>query len=238
MAPHAASSDDGRPFTFPPQPPSLDSDASFDNGTNGESSEPVAAGSVSAAEKTYEPIAICGMACRLPGGINSPAELWDFLLAKGDAKSRVPESRFSIDAYLSDNGKPGTTNCPYGYFLDNDLTTLDASFFTMSPKELERCDPQQRQMLEVSREVLEDAGETDWRGKKIGVFMGNFGEDWLDMLERDPQQYSPYSLTGYVDFNLSNRVSYEMDLQGPRYERKALRSMESLGADNSKQYDD
>uniref|UniRef100_A0A0B7KGY7 Uncharacterized protein n=1 Tax=Bionectria ochroleuca TaxID=29856 RepID=A0A0B7KGY7_BIOOC len=155
------------------------------------------------------------MACRLPGGINSPAELWDFLLAKGDAKSRVPESRFSIDAYLSDNGKPGTTNCPYGYFLDNDLTTLDASFFTMSPKELERCDPQQRQMLEVSREVLEDAGETDWRGKKIGVFMGNFGEDWLDMLERDPQQYSPYSLTGYVDFNLSNRVSYEMDLQGP-----------------------
>ncbi|KAK2831972.1 Type I Iterative PKS, partial [Arthroderma sp. PD_2] len=166
-------------------------------------------------DNTFDPIAICGMACRLPGGINSPSELWDFLITKGDAKGRVPSSRYGADTYLADNGKPGSINCPYGYFLGNDLGAIDGSFFTMSPKELERCDPQQRLMLEVAREVLEDAGETNWRGKQIGVYMGNFGEDWLGMLERDTQSYSVYSLTGAVDFNLSNRISYEMDLQGP-----------------------
>ena len=168
-------------------------------------------------QQDFTPIAICGMACRLPGGIKSPSQLWEFLVAKGDAKTRVPESRYNVDAYLSDTDKPGTVKCPYGYFLDEDLSNLDASFFTMSPKELERCDPQQRQMLEISREAIEDAGETDWRGQKIGVYTGSFGEDWFDMLQKDPQQYDAYRVTGYADFNLATRVSYEMNLQGPRF---------------------
>jgi hypothetical protein len=165
----------------------------------------------------FTPMAVCGMACRLPGGIQSPQELWEFLVAKGDAKTRVPSSRYNIDAYLSSTKIPGTIECPYGYFLENDLSTLDASFFSMSSKELEGCDPQQRQMLEVARECIEDAGETNWRGQNIGVYMGSWGEDWLAMLEKDPQQHGIYRLTGMGDFVLPNRVSYEMDLQGPRY---------------------
>ncbi|KAI0008838.1 hypothetical protein F4779DRAFT_628218 [Xylariaceae sp. FL0662B] len=155
------------------------------------------------------------MACRLPGGIKSPSELWEFLLSKGDAKVRVPKSRYNIDAYYSSSGKTGTVRTPYGYFLDDDLSSVDASFFTMSPSEISRCDPQQRQMLEVARECIVDAGEAKWRGEDIGVFVGTFGDDWAEMLESDPQQYGAYRVLGASDFSLSNRVSYEMGLRGP-----------------------
>ncbi|KAI1118030.1 hypothetical protein F5Y14DRAFT_447438 [Nemania sp. NC0429] len=163
----------------------------------------------------FTPMAICGMACRLPGGIKSPLELWEFLLSKGDAKVRVPKSRYNIDAYCSTSGKSGTIRTPYGYFLDDDLSGFDASFFSMSPNEISRCDPQQRQLLEVARECIVDAGEADWRGEDIGVFVGTFGDDWAEMLESDPQQYGAYRVLGASDFSLANRVSYEMGLKGP-----------------------
>lgn len=163
------------------------------------------------------PIAICGMSCRLPGGIESPQQLWDFLLSKGDARSRVPPSRYNIDAFYSAADQPGTIKTQYGYFLDRDLASFDGSLFSMSPMELARCDPQQRLLLEVARECIEDAGETDWKGRRIGVYVGSFGEDWNEILDHDEQQYGVYRLAGSGDFALSNRVSYEMDLRGPRY---------------------
>ena len=165
------------------------------------------------------PIAICGMALRLPGGLRTPQQLWDFLLAKGDARTRVPESRYNVSAFHSPSGKPGTVKTEYGYFLDEsmDLRSLDTSFFTMTRAELERTDPHQRQMLEVVRECMEDAGEVNWRGRRIGCYMGSFGEDWCEMFAKETQQYGMYRVSGYGDFMLSNRVSYEMDLQGPRY---------------------
>jgi acyl transferase domain-containing protein len=169
-----------------------------------------------ASEATFPPIAICGMACRLPGGISSPSQLWDFLLNKQDARSRVPSSRYNVDAFYSATEKPGTVKTQHGYFLDEDLAAFDGSMFSMSPMELARCDPQQRLMLEVARECVEEAGETDLRGKEVGVYIGNFGEDWHDMLEKDSQQYGVYRLVGAGDFALANRVSYEMDLRGPR----------------------
>ncbi|KAL6233150.1 acyl transferase domain-containing protein [Aspergillus navahoensis] len=155
------------------------------------------------------------MSCRLPGGIDSPQQLWDFLLSKGDARSRVPPSRYKIDAFYSGADQPGTIKTQYGYFLDSDIASFDSSLFSMSPMELARCDPQQRLLLEVARECIEDAGETDWKGRRIGVYVGNFGEDWNEMLDYDDQQYGVYRLAGSGDFALSNRVSYEMDLQGP-----------------------
>lgn len=168
----------------------------------------------------FTPMAICGMACRLPGGIRSPQDLWEFLISKGDARSEVPETRYNKDAYHSTTGRPGSVASKYGYFLDEDLTTFDGSFFTMSPMELERCDPQQRQMLEIARECIDDAGETDWKGRKIGVYTGSFGEDWFEISEKEPQQYGVYRVAGTGDFSLANRVSYEMNLQGPRYVKK------------------
>ncbi|EFQ96996.1 fatty acid synthase S-acetyltransferase [Nannizzia gypsea CBS 118893] len=163
------------------------------------------------------PIAICGMACRLPGGLTTPEELWDFLLAKKDGRCRVPESRYNINSYYSDAKQPGTVSTECGYFLDEsvDVGALDMSFFTMTRTEVERADPQQRLMLEVAREAFEDAGVTNWRGKTIGTYIGNFGEDWLEMLGKETQPWGIHRISGSGDFVVANRLSYEFDLQGP-----------------------
>lgn len=165
------------------------------------------------------PIAICGMACRLPGGLTTPQELWEFVLAKRNARGRVPESRYNISAYYSAVPKPGTISTEYGCFLDEsvDLGALDTSFFTLPRTEVERADPQQRLMLEVARECFEDAGLTDWRGKTIGCYVGNFGEDWVEMFAKEPQQWGMHRIVGTGDFVISNRLSYEFDIKGPRY---------------------
>ncbi|KAF1949245.1 hypothetical protein CC80DRAFT_581693 [Byssothecium circinans] len=157
------------------------------------------------------------MALRLPGGLESPQDLWEFLLAKGDARSRVPESRYNISAYHSDSKKPGTIATQYGYFLDDTvkLGSLDASRFSLSRAELEFSDPQQRRMLEVVREAFDDAGENNFKGRTIGCYMGSYGEDWLEMQNRDHQQTGVNRVDGYSDFMLSSRISYEMDLKGP-----------------------
>lgn len=164
------------------------------------------------------PIAICGMACRLPGGLHTPQQLWDFLLSKGDARTRVPPSRYNVDAYYSPQVKPGSVKSEHGYFLDEsvDLGSLDGSFFNLGRTEAERADPHQRQMLEVVRECVDDAGETKFRGELIGCYMGSFGEDWIEMWSKEPQQWGMHRVGGYGDFLLSNRISYEMDLHGPR----------------------
>lgn len=163
------------------------------------------------------PIAICGIALHLPAGLKTPQQLWDFLLAGGDARGRIPSSRYNVAAFHDPTGKHGTVISEYGYFLDEDIGALDTSFFSMPRMELERTDPQQRLMLEVVRECFEDAGETAWRGKRIGCYMGSLGEDWCEMSARETQSWGGYRYTGYGDFALSNRVSYEMDLQGPRF---------------------
>lgn len=170
-------------------------------------------------DPSFTPIAICGMACRLPGGIFSPQELWSFLLDKRDAQTPIPKSRYNLAGYHSAVQKPGTTKAGFGYFLDEtvDLGAIDTSFFSMARTEVERVDPQHRLLLEVSREALEDAGEKNWRGQNIGVYAGSYGQDWYDLYASDSQKYSMYQVTANHDFMLSNRVSYEMDLRGPRW---------------------
>lgn len=166
------------------------------------------------------PIAICGMACRLSGGIKSPQELWEFLLAKKDGRCRVPESRYKVSSYYSPTNKPGSIATEYGFFLDKsvDLGALDTSFFSLPRSEVEQADPQQRLMLEVARECFEDAGVTNWRGKPIGCYIGNNGEDWLEMHSKETQQYDLHRIAGIGDFVISNRLSYEFDIKGPRYD--------------------
>ncbi|KAJ5297689.1 Acyl transferase/acyl hydrolase/lysophospholipase [Penicillium antarcticum] len=163
-----------------------------------------------------EPIAICGMSVRLPGGLHSPQQFWDFLVAKGDALGPIPKSRYNASAYYSEEPKPGSIQIMNGYFLDEsiDLATMDTSFFTMGASEVEKADPYHRQMLEVARECMEDAGEI-WKGRRIGCFMGSFGQDWSEIQAKEDQQHGMHRLTGTGDFMLANRVSYEMDLSGP-----------------------
>jgi hypothetical protein len=162
------------------------------------------------------PIAICGMACRLPGGLHTPQQLWDFLVSKGDARSRVPESRYNVSSFYDPSGRPGTVNTEHGYFLDVDLTKVDGAFSSFARGSLERMDPHQLQMMEVARECIEDAGVTGWRGDLIGCYIGSFGEDWIEMNAKESQPYGVYRTTGCGDFMLSNHVSFEMDLRGPR----------------------
>ncbi|KAI9820043.1 MAG: Type I Iterative PKS [Pycnora praestabilis] len=163
-----------------------------------------------------EPIAIVGMAMRLPGKVNNTEAFWDLLIDKKDGRCRIPGDRYNVDSFYHPNSKSGTVKMHHGYFLeDADLRDLDPSFFSMTRKEAEKLDPQHRLLLEVVRECLENAGETKWRGKNVGCYVGVFGEDWQDLHAKDTQDFGMYRITGYGDFLLGNRVSYEYDFTGP-----------------------
>lgn len=115
------------------------------------------------------------------------------------------------------SGKPGTLSMNQGYYLEDiSIKDFDPSFYSLSKTELERLDPAQRQLLEVTYECMEDAGATGWRGGDVGCFVGVFGEDWQDLSAKETQHRGGYRITGYGDFVLGNRVSYEYDLHGPR----------------------
>jgi len=163
-------------------------------------------------------IAVVGMAMRLPGDVKDESSFWDMLINKKDGRGKVPQSRYNLEGFYKDGSKgAGTVASDHGYFLNGDLSTFDAGFFSMSKAEVEQLDPQQRLLLEIVWEAMESAGQTNWRGKEIGVYVGSFGEDWLDLIAKDPQASGLFRVFGGGDFDLSNRVSYEYDLKGPRY---------------------
>ncbi|GLB23232.1 type I Iterative Polyketide synthase (PKS) [Aspergillus tubingensis] len=162
------------------------------------------------------PIAIVGMSMRLPGGVNGEKELWDLLINKRDGRCIVPEDRYNIDAFY-DETRPGAIRTQHGYFLQQDISQVDAGFFGMSKLEAGKLDPQQRILLEVVWECLENGGQlpSQCRGKNIGCYVGVFGEDWLDLMSKDTQAIDRFRVVSAADFALSNRVSYEYDLRGP-----------------------
>jgi acyl transferase domain-containing protein len=167
---------------------------------------------------TCEPIAICGMAMRLPGGVRDAESYWDLLYNKRSGQCKVPKDRYNVEAFYGP-GKIGHVNSMDGYFLEDfDLTNIDTSFWSMSQKEIEAMDPQQRMNLEIVYECLQNAGQkpSELRGRKIGVYVGTFDGDWLELDGRDTQHYNPYRLTGYADYMSANRVHYEFGFMGPR----------------------
>lgn len=168
------------------------------------------------ATSNLDPIAICGMAIRLPGGVHNAQDFWDLLVNGKDAQGPVRSDRYKLDSFNNALGKNGAIKAQKGYFLDDDLTSLDTSFFSISKDELERLDPQQRQLLEVTKECLESAGAVDYRGKLVGCYVGTFGEDWQEMSTKETQHYGGYVWSGHSDLFISNRISYEYDLRGPR----------------------
>lgn len=123
-----------------------------------------------------DPIAIVGMACRLPGHSNSPQALWN-LLERGDcAIAGVPDSRFSLGGHFDASRKPNTLKSAGAMFLENiDLSKFDAHFFGISRQEAIAMDPQQRQLLEVVYECLENAGITleALSGAPVGCFVAS-----------------------------------------------------------------
>ncbi|SPN98494.1 related to polyketide synthase [Cephalotrichum gorgonifer] len=170
-------------------------------------------------DKGYDPsaIAICGIGLRLPSGIRNTRDYWDLLVNGRDARGPIPASRYNINGFDDSLGGKGGIKARSGYFLDEDLSALDTSFFSMTRKEVEGCDPQQRHLLEVVKESLDDAGEVNYRGQSVGCYVGTFGDDWLLIGAKETQHQDGYGYlaTGNGDMMLANRVSYEYDFKGP-----------------------
>ncbi|KAI1270610.1 ketoacyl-synt-domain-containing protein [Xylariaceae sp. FL1019] len=168
-----------------------------------------------------EPVAICGMSCRLPGGVDSASTFWKMLVDKRTGQTaRVPRSRFNIDAhYHRDLDRPGSFNIPGGYFLDGLPSDFDHSFFNITPIEAQWLDPQQRRMLEVSYECLESAGLTldQVAGSNTGVYVGCFTADYQQMAVKEPDFRHNYAATGVDPGIISDRIGNIFNLNGPSF---------------------
>ena len=124
-----------------------------------------------------EPVAVVGLACRLPGKNTSPRTLWNFLKKGVVASNCVPESRFNFKGHYDGSKKPGTMRPPGGMFLEDvELEKFDAPFFEISRAEAVSMDPNQRQLLEVIYEGLENAGIPleSIDGASVGCFIGSY----------------------------------------------------------------
>ncbi|TQF16693.1 SDR family NAD(P)-dependent oxidoreductase [Myxococcus llanfairpwllgwyngyllgogerychwyrndrobwllllantysiliogogogochensis] len=166
-----------------------------------------------------EPIAVVGMGCRFPGGAVDGPSFWKVLRDGVDALRETPESRWDVPGHFDETrGLPGKMYGTRGGFLD-DVENFDAEFFGISPREAASLDPQQRLVLEVAWEALENAGLAPHQlaGSKTGVFMGVMSSDYMARLlkENDATRFDGYMATGNGYSFVPGRVSYVLGLQGP-----------------------
>ncbi|MEU6161588.1 type I polyketide synthase, partial [Streptomyces sp. NPDC047130] len=162
-----------------------------------------------------EPIAIVSMACRLPGGIDTPEAFWELLAAGGDAVGGLPSRWDGLNLFDADPEAVGKSYAREGGFLD-DIENFDAAFFGISPREALSMDPQQRLVLETSWEALERAGirPSSLGESRTGVYLGTMSSDYGD-LGRDLDALDGYVSTGKASSVVSGRVAYTLGLQGP-----------------------
>ncbi|GAA2780428.1 type I polyketide synthase [Crossiella cryophila] len=164
-----------------------------------------------------EPIAIVGMACRFPGGVDSPEALWRLVDGGVDAITTFPEDRgWDLDQLLGTAGRPGLSATDSGGFVA-DATEFDAAFFGISPREATAMDPQQRLLLEASWTAVEHAGidPGSLRGGQTGVFVGVSAQGYGADLVNAGTGAEGYFLTGSATAVASGRVSYVLGLEGP-----------------------
>jgi acyl transferase domain-containing protein/acyl carrier protein len=168
---------------------------------------------------TAEPIAILGMACRLPGSVASPEDFWRLLASGQDATSEVPPDRFDVDAFYDpDPQAAGKMYTRRAGMLDA-IDAFDARFFGISPREAILLDPQQRLLLEVTWEALERAGLPPDRLEHTptGVFVAASPSDYARMHADagEPKAIDVYDGTGNATCFTAGRISYVLGLEGP-----------------------
>ncbi|WP_018802507.1 type I polyketide synthase, partial [Salinispora arenicola] len=166
-----------------------------------------------------EPVAIVGMACRLPGGVAGPADLWRLVSEGRDAVSDFPTDRgWNLEGLFDpDPERPGTSYTSRGGFL-HEAGLFDAGFFGISPREALAMDPQQRLLLETSWEALEATGvdATSLKGSDVGVFTGVFGQGYVAPgAEAVTPELEGFAGTGGSSSVASGRVSYVFGFEGP-----------------------
>lgn len=158
------------------------------------------------------------MACRFPGGVSTPEELWDLLIAERDGVTGVPADRGwdlpPVDPAQA--GDPAGSSGLRGGFLP-DALDFDAGFFGISPREALAMDPQQRLLLEVCWEAIERAGIDPYRlrGGDTAVYAGVINSDYGTRLGRIPEDLAGFLGTGTIPSVVSGRVSYLLGLEGP-----------------------
>ncbi|GGM45994.1 phthiocerol/phenolphthiocerol synthesis polyketide synthase type I PpsC [Longimycelium tulufanense] len=173
--------------------------------------------SPTAGESSDAPIAVIGLGCRLPGGVEGPRQFWEFLLDGGDGISAVSPQRweqFTDGSAESEAILERTTR--WGGFLD-DVAAFDAEHFNISPREAETMDPQQRMLLEVAVEALQHAGVAPERirGTNGGVFVGVCSNDYGYLTTAGLAKIHAWTGTGAATSVTAGRLSYLLDLRGP-----------------------
>nr|WP_148312681.1 beta-ketoacyl synthase N-terminal-like domain-containing protein [Streptomyces noursei] len=163
----------------------------------------------------HEPVAIVGMACRFPGGVRSPEDLWELLFAGRDGIGPFPADRGWDLAALAGDG-PGRSATQRGGFLP-DAAAFDPGFFDVSPREALAMDPQQRLLLETAWEAVERAGidPAGLRSTRTGVFVGTNGQDYAHLLLAAEDDLGGYAGNGLAASVLSGRLSFALGLEGP-----------------------
>lgn len=165
-----------------------------------------------------EPIAILGMGCRFPGGVNSPDDLWQMLCEERDSVSEFPADRgWNLGALFGpDSDAPGATYVRAGSFVEN-VGDFDAAFFGVSPREAQAMDPQQRLLLEAAWEALERAriNPNSLHGSDTGVFIGATMQEYGPRICEDSEGFAGYLITGTTVSVASGRVAYTLGLAGP-----------------------
>jgi len=161
------------------------------------------------------PIAVTGIGCRFPGDVNDVDAFWKMLMDGVDAVADIPSERWLKDRFHHpEKGRDYRTPQAQGGFLSK-IDGFDPAFFGISPREASSLDPQQRMLLEVAWEALEDAGYPLEKvaGTRMGVFTGASSHDYYDIQDLD--SLTTHSVTGWAMCMTSNRISYAFDLHGP-----------------------